>query len=206
MSTGVQSMKSEGPDVERYNWVTDTDVVPHGYSVDVSDKYFGEDTPHEPPVVDVDLKLAADIEIISDEEFAKEVAEWWFPGETEKYIEVAAIIFNDGSIWYIPLASWDNDYEKTRMRIVDDYMSDVVQWKALVRGDNPREALEDWYDWKEPDKVEWLEDMDKTEMSEEQRKWFNENVDWLEHIDRTVESSSSDVELELEDDDWTDDW
>ena len=207
MSTEVKGMAPKQEPTGRYNWLDEYQITPRGFSPDSSLECFGEDTPHKPPMIDVDVKLAADIHIISDEEFAKEVAQWWFPGYTERYVEVAAVIFNDASVWYLPLSTWDDDLEKTRLRLVDEFVPDVIQWKAILNGKNPRKALREWEDKQEPDVYEWEERMDETTISEENRKWFNQHLDHTTHIDREIKSQTNEQELEVEDDmDWTEDW
>jgi len=200
-------MEHNEPAQSRYKWTSEYNIRPRGYSTEVDEEYFGEDTPHKPPVLDVDLKLAADIEIVDDDELVEEVAEYWFPSEKSRYNKAAAIIFNDVSVWYLPLANWDEDYEHTRVKIIDDFIEDIIQWRAIVDGRSPEKALEDWRDWKEPNVKQWVKELDDTELSEEYRNWFNNNVDWVSHISKTIESNSHEVELDLNDeDDWTEEW
>jgi hypothetical protein len=190
------------------SWTDKWDIEPYGYTTNIDDRFFDEDSPHKPPIIDVDVKLAADIQIREDKQLVKSVAEYWFPHDTERFIEVAEIVFNDISVWYLPLPPWDKDYENIRINIVDDFVSDVVQWKAIVDNRSPKVALEEWRDWLDKDDdYEWAQLISDTEMLESTRKWFNENADWLPHIHKTVESDIKNVELNDSDEmSWEDSW
>jgi hypothetical protein len=194
--------------VKNKTWIDEWDIEPYGYTTNIDERFFSEDSPHEKPLIDVDVKLAADIEIRDDSKLVQSVAEHWFPHDTERYVEVAEITFNDVSVWYLPLAPWDKDYENTRLSIVDDFVSDIVQWNAVVNNESPKVALEEWHNWLEQhENNEWTELMSETEMDESQRKWFNENADWLPHIPKTVESKVEDIEFDGSNKmNWEDNW
>lgn len=192
---------------EVYDWTSKWDIEPHGFSADASEPFCSEDTPHKPPLYNVELKLAADIEIINDIGLVNEVAEHWFPSQVNRFTQAAAVVFNDASVWYLPLATWEKDYEGIRTHLVNSFIPDIVQWKAIVDGRDPSEALEQYRDWNSIDEKEWVDDVDDTDMPEDYRQWFNDNVDWVGHISREIESSSDNVDLDVdEDDSWTDDW
>lgn len=190
------------------SWTEKWDIEPHGFVNDVDERFFNEDAPHKPPLIDVELKLAADVQIRDDNELVQSVADYWFPHDSERHTEVAEIVFNDISVWYLPLAPWEKDYESTRIKIVDDFIPDIVQWKAITENENPKEALEEWKEWdKDDDEYEWVELMSETEMEGEIRKWFNEHADWLPYIAKKVKSQANDVEFDDSGDlDWRDSW
>jgi hypothetical protein len=208
MSTGAKLMSKPEPITEdTYKWHDEWNLNPQGFSTNVDDRFFGNDSPNKPPVFDVDVKLAADVVISDDIELASEVAQYWFPEDSERFTQVAIIVFNDASVWHIPLAPSNKDYERTRQTIVDRYIPDVVQWKAILNGNDPAEALEQLKGEIESTEEKWVKELDQTDMSEEQRQWFNDNARWLDHIGRTVESSQDDVDLNVNgEEQWTDDW
>lgn len=190
-----------------YSWISQYEIDSSSFSSTEGDAFHDESTPHEPPLYDVQLKLASDIEIIHDEELVDEVVNYWFPSESDRLDRVIAVFFNDASVWYLPTASWEKDYEGTRQHVVETFVPDVVQWKALVEGRDPSEALSRYRKNKEIDDPEWEDEVGNTSMSEEHRKWFNSNVDWMPHIDREVKSRHKSVDLSVENDDsWADDW
>lgn len=201
-------MNSQEPndDSNSHSWASKWNIEPHGYSKNLDNRFFDDDSPHESPVLDVEVKLAADVEFSDDEELVQEVAEYWFPEEADRYEEVAKVVFNDLSVWYMPLASWENDDANLRISLIDSFFPDILQWKAIVRGDDPEEAVEEWESRFTIDDEGWEEDLTDTGMTEEQRVWFNNNAPWLEHISRERDSKVADMELDLGDDDWTDDW
>lgn len=172
----------------------------------IDEKYYGEDTPNHPPIMPVSEKVAIGLEPIDDNEVVQEVAKWWDESRADEYVEVIRITFNDLSTWHIPLKPWDEDYARTREHIVRTYLPEVVKWKALVRGKDVQEVLEKWDKPWEESKPEWFEDVSDTGMSETTRKWINKNLSAVPHIDRKVESDGDEVELDVEDDDWEDDW
>lgn len=208
MSTGV-NMAQEGQfDHQSKSWADLHNIEPQGFSTNIGEKFFGDDSPNKTPVVDVDVKLAADIIISDNPELVKEVAEYWFPEDTDRFKSVAKVVFNDGSVWHIPLPDWNKDYEGFRVDLVERFIPDVVQWKALVRGDDPSEALSRF---REELNVEhdtsWEKELDDTEYTDEQRKWFNDNLDHVDYLQRTVESTSDSDNLDIgSDSNWEDDW
>lgn len=202
-----QSNNRSAGHTEVYDWTSEWNIDPQGFSANATEPFCSDDTPHEPPLYNVELKLAADIEIINDIELVNEVANYWFPSEVDRYTQVAAVVFNDASVWYLPLASWEKDYEGTRTHIVEKFIPDIVQWRALIDGRSPSKALDKYRDWNSIDEKKWVEDVEDTDMPEEYRQWFNDNAEWVEHISREVKSSSNNVNLGVdEDDSWTDDW
>lgn len=200
---GQQSQSTD----DGYSWNSNWHIYPEGYWQDVDPEYFGEGTPNQYPLMEVPERLAAEIEIISDDDVVEDVVEYWFPGKSEQYVEVARITFNDFSTWHLPLRSWDEDYTNTREELVKDYVPEVIRWEAIIEGRDPDEAIEEWDKPWEIEDPEWFSDVGDTGMSEETRKWLNDEIDGLSRVDRKVSSSSEDVELDIDDDDdWTDDW
>jgi hypothetical protein len=192
---------------DAYSWISEYEIEPSSFSSSKGDAFHDGSTPHEPPLYDVELKLASDIEILHDEELVDEVVNYWFPSESDRLDRVIAVFFNDASVWYLPTASWEKDYEGIREHVVETFVPDVVQWKALVEGRDPSKALSRFRKGKEIDDPEWESEMSNTSMSEEHREWFNSHADWMPHIDRQVESNSESIDLDVEDEDsWADDW
>lgn len=204
---------TEQPDAEAtesddsYSFDCNWHISLDGYWEDVDPSYFGDDTPNEPPIMAVPEKLAADMEVIEDEELIQELVDWMYSDGQEKYSEVLKVTFNDFSTWHIPLRPWDKDYARIRMGAVERYVPEIIKWEAIVKGKNPKKALQEFdapWEYTEP---EWVSDFEHWEMKEDTRKWFNENADWLPYIDKTIKSDGDEVEVELaEDEDWTDDW
>jgi len=190
---------------DSYTWDCNWHVDLQGYWKDVDGRFYSEDTPNEPPLMAVPEKLAAEIHIIDDSEIVQDVAEWWFPEAADEYTEAAKVVFNDFSTWHLPLKPWDKDYENSREHIIKTYVPEVIRWNAILEGENPDKAIEDWNKPWEIDDPDWFDDIEKTEMSEEFRKWCNKNADWLPHIDKKIKSTDE-IELDVEDDNWEDDW
>lgn len=190
-----------------YSWDCNWHIHPEGYWDGVDERFFGEDTPNQPPLMNVSEKLAAEMEVIDDPDFVKEVGEWWSEREADSYNAVIRVIFNDLSTWHVPVKPWDKDYARTREHTVKRYVPEVIRWEAILNGEDPDKAIAEWDEpWGEH-RPEWFDDFEHWEMEEQTRKWFNENADWLPHIDRTIESTEDEVELDVDDDeDWTDDW
>lgn len=193
---------------DSYSWGCNWHFEPGGYWDNVDEKFFGEDTPNQPPLMAVPEKLAAELHIIDDPDFVEEVGEWWSEREADSYTEVMKIVFNDLSVWHIPLKPWDKDYARVREHHIKQYLPEVIRWQAILDGEDPDQAVKEWEKpWAEWT-PKWFSDVGDTEMSESTRKWFNNNARWMPHIDRKVESMGDEVEVELEDedDDWADDW
>jgi|APHM01.1.fsa_nt_gi hypothetical protein len=190
------------------NWTEKWEIEPHGFDNEIDGRFFCEEAPHEPPLIDVEMKLASEIKIRDDIDLVESVATYWFPEMPDKYVEVAEIWFNDVSVWYLPLASWSEDCENMRIRIVDDFIPDVIQWKAIVENRSPKDALEQWREWDSNDnEYQWTSMMEQTEITDELRKRFNENADWLPYMAKTIESE---VEIEQTEEpsktDWEESW
>lgn len=186
------------------NWYDSYDIEPKGFPSTVDRDFFGDDSPHKPPAIEVDVKMAADIHITDDQELVENVTEYWFGEYSERFIEVAKVVFNDGSVWCLPLADWDRDYTNTRIHIIEEYIPDVIQWKAITEDRDPSEALEEFRNLTSDGDYSWTEDVDNTEMTDEQRRWFNNNLEHIEHIDRKVKSKGIDVEITQDvDTSWT---
>ena len=208
MSASVgEATKPSAEDNKHEKWYNHFNVDPVGLPSSVDLSYFGDDSPHQPPIFDVDVKMAADVEIVEDQDIVRNVAEWWFGKHESRYTKVVKVIFNDISVWYYPLGEDGKDYENIITHVVDRYLPDIVQWKAVVDGDDPREALEEFRRETTEEEPDWVEDLEDTGMSDEYREWFNENLDTIDHIDREVKSRSEteDIDIEVEGD-WTDDW
>lgn len=188
------------------SWDCNWHIKLDGYWDNVSEKYFGDDTPNQPPLMAVPEKLAAELHIVDDPELVEEVGEFWAQGSPDEYVEVFKIVFNDLSTFHVPLRPWSKDYAMIRDSLVKQYLPEVVKWEAVLDGENPDEVLDNWLPpWEEED-PDWFEDVDKTGLSESTRKWLNEEKNWLPHIDKKIESNGN-VDLDLdEDDDWADDW
>lgn len=167
-------------------------------------RFYGEGTPNDFPIIAVSELLAARIEIIEDEDWAKEVAQFWHISETENITELVKVTFNDLRTWHWPLRPWDKDPTKTRQHIVEKYVPQVIRWEAILEGEDPDEAVSNWENRHEDDTVDFVEIMDETEMSDEDRKWFNKNADWMPLLKRKVEKNE-DVDIDVaEDDSWMD--
>lgn len=209
MSDSDQLDESEevNDDSTDHTWDCNWHLYPGGYWEEVDEKYYGDDSPNQPPLFNVPEKLAAEINVIDDEDIVSEVSEWWNPKRKDDFNEVIQIVFNDFSTWHMPVRPWDEDYSRTRVHIVERYLPDVVKWRAILRGDDPDEVLEQWTPPWEQQKPDWEDDIDNTGFSEDTRQWLNDYASWMPHIDKEVGSESKDVELDIdEDDDWTDDW
>ena len=192
---------------ECYNWHKEHTLSPKGYTSDVDERFFGPDTPNKPPAIDVEIKLATNIQITDDDGLVSSVAEFWIPEEPDRYTEVAKVAFNDLSVWHIPLPPWEKDHSNFRMMLVDEFIPDIVQWKALNQGQSPSERLESWKKWLESDDYTWEDEVSDTEMSDSDRQWFNENLDNIKHLDRQVDSSCDYSNIEIDDiDSWENGW
>lgn len=177
------------------------------WSTDLSPKYFGAGTPNLPPGFHVDNRVAVDIHILDDPQLVEEVAEFMFPSETERYVEVAKVIFNDMSTWHLPLPPWDKDYTGFRDHIVREYIPDVIKAQVDLAGGDGDMAKHKWEVKRGNAEAMWESDVGDCEMSESTRNWFNENKDWVPKLDKKVESMSDEVSLDIEDSDsWEDDW
>lgn len=201
----VESETDESDDSYTFdcNWHISLD----GYWDEVDPKYFGANTPNEPPLMAVPEKLAADMEIIQSDDIIQQLSNWIYNDDASIYTEVLKITFNDFSTWHIPLRPWDKDYARTRANSVKRYMPQIIEWNAIIQGNNPEQALEQFDPPWESNNPEWFDDFQHYEMDEETRKWYNENVDWLAHIDKTIKSDNENIDIdEGENDDWTKDW
>lgn len=171
---------------------------------DTDTRFYGEDTPNDFPIIAVNELLAARIEIVEDEEWAKEVAQFWNISESRNITELVRITFNDLRTWHWPLRPWDKDPTKTRQHIVEKYVPQVIRWEAILEGEDPKEAVSEWENRHEDNSVDFAEIMDETDMSDEDRKWFNKNADWMPLLKRKVEKND-DVDINVaEDDSWMD--
>lgn len=210
MSKAMEANKNNGSqtnETESYSWLEQYDINMSACSSYDNEPFEDDSTPHKPPLIDVDLKLASDIEFLEDEELVGEVVDYWFPESKDRLDQVAAVFFNDGSVWYLPTTDWEKDYEGIRTHVVQKFIPEIIQWRAIVNGENPSEALSRHEQGLEPEEPEWEEDVADTEISEEDRMWFNENVDWLPHLDREIKSKSESIDLNVESgDSWADDW
>jgi hypothetical protein len=136
-----QTDSSQSRSTDSFSWLSKHDINKSACSSYDKEPFVSDDTPHEPPLYNVDFKIASDIEIIDNDRLTNKVVEYWFPEERDRLNKVVAVFFNDASAWYLPVADWDKDYEGIRTHVVQKFVPEVVQWKAIVRGDNPAEAL-----------------------------------------------------------------
>lgn len=203
----VNDETDSSDDSDDYQWDCSWHIDPDGYWDSVDERFFGDDKPHDPPLMAVPERLAAEIEVVEDEEFAAEIASMWSFGDAEKHTEVIEVIFNDLSVWRMPAKPLDKDNLGIREHIVEQYVPETIKWEAIIEGENPHDALEEWeenggVEEKDPEDYfpDWFSDLDDTELSEEDRQWFNRNADWLERIDREVDAGSRDVDVEVESD------
>lgn len=167
---------------------------------------FGDSTVNKEPTKEVNEKLAVDINIIKDDELVEQVAEMWTPKVKDKMEEAIQIVFNDGSTWHWPLRPWDKDAAKVRQHFIERYMPQVIRWEAMQNGEDPEEALKESMFYVDTSEPEWVDRIEDTETSEESREWFNNNADYLPDLMKTVSSSANDVDLDVDNDDWTEDW
>lgn len=188
-------------------WYEDLHVKPEGFSKNPDGRFYGENSPNDPPAIDVDVKMASDIVLEDNSEKAEEAAELIGFDKPSSYDEVAVVAFNDGSTWHLPIKDWSNDHASMRLMLVDEFIRDIIQWKAVINGEDPLERLSKWESNNNQDNYDWVEDVEDTEMSEEQRKWFNNNAEWVDHLDRVVESDNDSVDMDADDDySWENDW
>jgi len=192
---------------DSYTFEFDWHIRLDGYWEDVNREYYGDHTPNSSPLMAVPEKLAADIKIIQDDEVIQQLSDWIYDDDESIYSEVLKLTFNDFSTWHIPLRPWDKDYARIREGAVKKYVPQVIKWEAIVRGENPKEALEQYeFPW-EDTKPDWFNDFEHFEFDEETRKWYNENVDWLPYIDKTIKSDDANIDIDTGDNDnWEDDW
>lgn len=169
-------------------------------------RFFGDGTVNDPPTKEVDEKKAIDINIVTDDSIVEKAAEMWTPNEKDDMIEAIQIVFNDGSTWHWPLREWDNDPANVRQHFIEDYAPEVIRWKAKKNGEDPQEAFKESMFYTETSEPEWVERLSDVGLSEETRRWFNKNADYLPDLLKKVSSSSDDVDLDVDGDDWTEDW
>jgi len=196
----TSDLSNSGSDWDR-NW----HLKLEGYWESVDESLFDEDSPNSVPLMAVPEKLAAEIEITDEPEVVEQVAKWWDEERSDQYVEVARILFNDLSTWHIPLRPWSKDYANIREGILKRYVPQVIKWEAILEGKDPDKALEEWdkpWNVKDP---EWFNDVDDTGLTEDTRKWLNEDKDWLPHISKEINSNNEEVDLDVEDG-WEDDW
>lgn len=174
--------------------------------IDSGDTFFSDDSPNRRAAMRVPNRLAVDLKLIEDEDRVKSIAEWWDDSNPSQYNQVIKVVFNDFSTWHIPLRPWNKDYANIRGYVVERYLPEIIEFKAIINEEDPEQRVEEWIEQIEESEPKWFADVEDTEITEEQRKYFNKNADWLPHIDRTVGSSSEDVDLDLDDESWTDDW
>lgn len=179
----------------------------NGWFNGTDSRYYNPDSPNKPPAFKVPKRIAVDIELTTEQHLVQQTAEFWFPSEPERYTEVARITFNDMSVWYFPLPPWSKDYAGTRHHVVKEFVPEVIKArsdKAGMDGDRYKHLWEVRNGLARP---HWLEDVDNAELSEANRKWFNENADWIPKIRKTIESQLDEVDIEVEDSyGWEDDW
>lgn len=187
-------------DTESIDWDCNWHIDFDGYFDNVDERFFGEDKPHEPPLMEVPERLAAEIDIVENSDFASTVAAQWGFNDNDSYAEVVEVLFNDLSVWRVPVKSWDKDYLNMRDEIVEKYVPQVIKWEAILNGDDPSKALNEWYNDGEPKEPQWVNEIQDTELDEEDRKWLNKNADWLGRIDRKAQSDDRNVDVEVEED------
>lgn len=189
--------------IEEYDWHISMDK----YWNDVDERFYGQGTPNEPPLMNVPEKLAADMEYVDDPHLASSVADQLDFNSPERYEAVITVIFNDFSTWKWPLLKGDKELTSEVEHFIDKYIPEIIRWEAIVAGEDPDEAIKEWTGEDEGDDMSWMEDIGNTSMSDDMRKMFNEEADWLPHINRTVETNSEVEDVEIDSDgDWTDDW
>lgn len=190
-------------DIDDFDWHLSID----GYWDSVDDRFFGSDSPNEPPLMNVPEKLAADVSYIDDSEYATEVATQLSMNSPQRYEAVMRITFNDFSVWNWPLIEGNREYNSQIEHFIDKFMPQILKWEAIVRGDDPTKAVDKWIADDDDSDYSWVEDIDNTDISESLREYFNDEVDWMPHISRVIETSTtSDNDNSSFDDSWTDDW
>jgi len=171
---------------------------------DTDTRFYGEGTPNDFPIIAVSELLAARMEIIEDKEWAHKIAQFWNIEDTENISELMKITFNDLRTWHWPLRPWDKDPTKTRQHLVEKYVPEVIRWEAIMEGEDPDEAVLEWENRYEDDSVDFIQLIEETDVSDEDRKWFNNNADWMPLLKRKVEKND-DVDIDIaEDDSWMD--
>lgn len=189
--------------IEDYDWHISMDE----YWDDVDERFYGGDTPNEPPLMNVPEKLAADMEYVDDPHYASTIAEQLDFNSPERYGAVITVIFNDFSTWKWPILVGDRELTSEVEHFIEKYIPEIIEWEAIVAGEDPDKALKEWYGERQDDDMSWMEEVSNTSMSDEVRKVFNEEVEWLPHINRTVETNTGMDSVDIDsDDDWTDDW
>jgi len=185
----------------------DWHVSTEKYWSHIDKRFYGPGTPNETPLIDVPAKLAADMEYIDDAELATQVASLLNFSNSESYEAVIRIKFNDFSTWNWPLLVGNREFTDEVKHFIDRYFPEILKWDAIVAGEDPQRAVEEWKDPNAGDNYSWTDDVDQTDMSEETRKYFNENKEWMPEIRKTIknEVSASDVNVS-EDEDWMEDW
>jgi len=196
----VRSDEKSAVDVstEDFDWHLSLD----GYWSNIDERFFGEDTPNEPPLMAVPEKLAADMTHIEDSEYAKEIAEQLDFNTPSRYGSVVRVTFNDFSTWHWPVLERDG-YNSELEHFAEEYIPQIIQWEAIVAGDNPQRALQEWAGEQEDPDYSWVDDISETSMDDDTRRYFNDNADWLEELSRNVDSVDVDIDT---DDNWEDDW
>lgn len=182
------------------NWHISLD----GYWDDVDKRFYGEDTPNEPPLMNVPEKLAADMDYCDDSDLATEIASQLDFNTPERYEAVITVTFNDFSTWNWPILNGGRKLTSEVIHFIDKYMPQIVKWEAILAGDDPIQAVKEWKGENDPADFSWMDDISNTKLSEPDRKYLNENADWLEHKSRRVDATP-DIDVDSGDD-WADDW
>jgi len=164
-------------------------------------RFYGDGTPNDPPLINVPKKLATDMHYKDDPQLATDVASQLDFNTPSRYEAVITVEFNDYSTWNWPILVGNRELTTEVEHFIDKYLPQIIKWDAIVEGKDPQKELKKWRDGDEVD-YSWAEDVANTEISEDTRKYFNDNASWLPHIDREL-SGSIDIETEG---DWKDDW
>lgn len=191
--------ESTNMSVDDLDWHISSD----GYWDEHDSRFFGEDKPNDPPLMNVPEKLAADMDYIEDPQTVLDIAESLEMRSPDRYDAAIRVIFNDFSTWHWPILKGDRELTNEVMHFIDEYMPQIVQWRAIVAGEDPKQALDEWNDVVEEKDYSWMDEIDNTELSEDDRQYLNDNASWLEHISRKVDAPDIDIE---DDSDWADDW
>lgn len=204
-----QTLEDDSSDnsIVAHNW----HIKPEGVSHELNSTFYNEDTPNDPPLMHVSDKLAADMELIHDDAFATEVAESYGFSYSDRVNLVIKVKFNDFSTWHWPTLHTQDNTSEELIDYIETYVDEIVRWRAIVKGEDPDEALRTtdlpWNRKKDSWHDEWLELMEETGLTHKERLFFNELLSWPMHMLKKVESEGDKIQLdEDENDDWLDDW
>lgn len=122
-------------------------------------KWFSEDLPNQPSLIDVEVRKVSKLEYINDEEFAYKLAEKLNMRDSHKMSFAIKTIYNDMTVWFWPFRQIQGGKNSILSNVLKKKIRSMKEFKKMLKTGEEDVEVED-VTLSETEQREWMKEME----------------------------------------------